>query len=297
VHGQVISGAVSWTKPIFRFDHEDPTKTIIIHAAGIYNGFKPPKEGFSKEQKLELSKAGISPKKSWGESALAKGEYVFTLVDNKHPDNGIQVSNETSLLGDKVKDVIADRLDSVGKEAGDPFRNPYAIKFMYNGEEENPQAKYKARALEQVVMTPLIKKLIIETDPPDVERMVAPFNQGEMRTYLETHCLLKSVPWDDIFDVAEGDEEHEHEHTNGKSADDDADEGTTSDAAEPEEDDMVACDQCNKPMKATETKCANCGAEYDVEPEEKKEPPPPPKQIKKRSEMKKGEGRKDGMPF
>lgn len=281
MYGQVESGAIPWTKPVFRFEHEDPTKTIVIHAAGLYNGFKGE---LSKEQKEELKKAGISPKKAWGENALAKGEYIFTLVDNAHPENGVVISEETGLLGDKVKDVIVDVRERKGREEGDPFLHPYAIKFIYKGDEDNPQNKYKARPLDGVVLTPMVEKLI-KSEPPDLSRNIAPFNPKEMRTFLEMHCLIKNVPWDDLFS------KHTHQHEEHKEHDE-------KDEDDDEDDDMVECDKCEKPMKATDTKCSHCGAEYEVEGADKPAPPPPPpeeKPVRKRSEMKKG--KKDGMPF
>jgi len=287
---QVHSGALSWTKPIFKFEHEDPTKSIVIHAGGIYNGFKGE---LTKEQKKELSEAGISPKRAWGENGMAKCEYLLTLVDNDHPDKGVRISRETSSLGDKVKDVIADRLEALGREKGNPFVNPYAIKFMFNKEADKPQDMYKARPLEGIVITPQIKDLITG-DPPDLEKQITPFNQKEMRAYLEGHCLIKNVPWDELFKDSGGESKSNgksESKSNGKSDEEssDADESDSGSSDESSDDDMVfACDKCGEPMKATDTKCANCGAEYEVEGEEEKKPePPPPPPMKKRSDMKK----------
>lgn len=301
VRGQVTSGALHWTKTIFRFDHEDPTKTIIIHAAGLYNGFKGDK---TDAQKKEMSEAGISEKKAWGENGLAKGEYVFTLVDNKHPENGIQISDETGLLGDCVKDVIIAKREENGVEKGDPFLNPYAIKFIYNKNGNTPQEKYKARGLGGIVLTPEVKKLIVDSEPPDVSRAIEPFNAKELRTFLETHCMIKNVPWDDLFaghkndttGAAKSETKSESKSEKSEETSDDEPSDADEDAETSGDDDMVECDKCNQPMKATDTTCANCGAQYEVETEEKK-PEPPPKPMKKRSSLGKGEGKKDGMPF
>lgn len=286
MYWQVKSGAVPWTKPIFRFEHEDPRKTIIIHAAGLYNGFRGE---LTKEKKEELRDAGISMDRSWGENAQAKCDYVMTIVDHRHVEDGAVILQETSLVGDKLKDLLAAERERSGAEKGDPWRNPYAIKFLYN-KDEQPMKKYTARALTELPITPEIKKLI-EGDPPDIDKHIAPFNPKEMRTFLETHCLLKNVPWDELFS------KHANvpmpSTTQGvHSADDDTDAGDEEEAGGAD-DDMVACDKCDKPMKATDTKCAHCGAEYEVEGATPlPPPPPPPKQVKKRSEIK-----KDKVPF
>ena len=273
----VDSGKVDWTKPLFRFEGDDPKETQVLHVGGICNLFG--QDDLSEEQKKQLKKAGISQQEAWKENAFAKMSYLFCVVDNAHPGNGVQIAIEANLLGDKVKDVLADARESLGNDKGNPFTHPFCIQWEHRPDEKAFNKKYHARRMERIAITDEISKLI-RGPAPDLENTLAPFNKATMRAILEKACLLKGVPWDKIFDVEEP--EADTAVGNVPEPEDDAPEVTTSDAAE---DDMVACDACGKAMSPDAAECPHCGQKYEVEAAAPPPPPPPPK-LRKRSELK-----------
>jgi hypothetical protein len=286
---EIAEGRIDFTKLMFRFEATDPKDTVTIHTGGLCNLYGS--DDLTAEQKQAMKKAGISPKEAWRENAYAKLSYLFRVVDNANPDKGVQTAIETGLLGDKVKDVIADARESKGEDEGNPFRNPFCIQWEYKENEQVFNKKYHARRIEKYALTPAIEKLI-RGPKPDVSRLIEPFDVKTMRAFLERNCVLKGVPWDEIFDVKKREEEDDDDSDAASSdrtpevaTDGDADDATSQGA-----DDEVACDACEKPMKASDAECPHCGEKYDVEA---KAPEPPPKQIKKRSEMKKDAGKPD----
>jgi hypothetical protein len=299
LYQEVVAGRIKWTDQAFRFDATDPKDTVILHAGGLLNMYS--EREMAAEKKKELKKAGISPADAWSENMFAKCNYVFAVVANNAVSKGVQIATEAGLLGDRVKDVIADARESLGDEEGNPFLHPFAIQWEYR-KGERIDKLYYARRIEKEKLTPQIEALI-RGKAPNLSNIVAPFDQKTMRAQLERYCLLKGVPWDDIFDVkpvpkGEEPDEPEEEEEEGESdndgasgdgaSDGDGGSGNAEDADENKEDDdgMVACDACEKPMAADAEECPHCGQKYEVEGETKPEPPPPPKQIKKRSEMK-----------
>ncbi len=289
VFKEVAAGRLDWTKPLFRFEATDPSKTLVIHTGGFCNMYSG---DLDDAQLASLKKAAISPKKAWNENALAKCSYLFRIVDNAHPEKGVQIATETSLLGDKVKDVLADARESLRDEKGNPFLHPFAIQWEYRETESQINKKYHARRIEKHKLTPIIQKLI--TGPaPDVSNVIAPMDQKTMRAFLERACVLKGVPWDAIFDVKpveEGaDDVPDGDNSDAEAAADDPAHGNEQDASDGDgaEEEEVACDACGKAAPISATECPHCGEKFDVEEAEAAPPPPPPKQIKKRSEMKK----------
>jgi hypothetical protein len=286
VRMQVVEGQLSWTKPVFKLDHErDPSRSIVLHAGGIYGAFG--ERDMDDDKKKELAAAGISLKVAWREKVLAGLNYVFCVVDNAHPDKGILVSTEAGLLGDKVKDVIADTRVSLGDDEGNPYLNPYCFQWIYF-KDEQPNKKYKARPLLKVKMTPAIEALILKTPAPDVSKVIEPFNSDTLRAFMERNCLLKGVPWDDIFKNAlkVGDKSNKEEQPKEEKAEAGGRRRKKKEEPKPApEAKTIPCDECKKPMLETATKCDNCGAEYEVTADEPA-PPSPPAQTKKRSEAK-----------
>jgi len=274
VHAMVQSGDLSWTDTIFQFDADDSSKSVTIHAGGLYNAFG---RDLDDQQKLELKRAGISPRESWKETAMAKANYMFCVVDHENPDNGVQIATVTSLLGDKIKDVIVDARESLGREKGDPFLNPFAIQWVYKEEEAEFSKKYHARRMDGLKLTPEIAELL-RGEPPDIARDLKPFNPTVMRTLLEQHSRV-DFPWDDIFSgVSMKNAPSEEEAPRAKPAA----KKTQAKAPPPpaDDDDMVACDECEAPMRETDPECAKCGHKYDVP--QAAPPPPPPPPLRKR---------------
>ncbi len=295
VYQEVRAGRLDWTDAILKIEGADnPKENTVINAAGIYNGFADYNNKMSDEQKADLKRAGIYQSEAWKQNGKARLSYVFTIVNNDDIAAGVQVTIEGQSLGDKVKSVINDRLESAGVEAGNPQINPYCIEFTYD-EKAKFDEKYHARYIERIKLTNEIEQLL-RSDPPDLSRVLEPYNMKSFRAHLEK-CLVIDAPLDDIFDV-EVDEQSE-------SGDDEFPHGANAPDGEPEEEEKKAppppksapapkaeaksekkggrrikkeepkapeippeelgdpCDNCAAPMRKTDTKCVACGQEYE----------------------------------
>jgi hypothetical protein len=308
---------IGWTAPLFRFIGDDPKESVVIHAGGFIGEYN---DDCDEKEKTVLKKAGISLSTAWKENCRAKMSYVFYVVDADHVDKGVQVAIETGLLGDKVKDVISDAVESLGEDKGDFRKHPYAIQWKHLPDETLPNKKYKATRLERVLLTPEIEKLI-RGDKPDYKNVVKPFSRSEIRARLEKACdkaVREIIPWDDVF---------ERVRPNDGDGDDVAkDAGETrvspdrqrapevGQVAATEDDEVVACDDgagggCGKAMSLSDPKCPHCGLVYEVEAKEPEPPPPPKPVIRSRSEAKaqaskptkptkyEKQGNEDDIPF
>lgn len=303
IYDEVRAGRLSWVDPVLRVEGADnPKENVIVHAGGFYNGFADYNGRLTDEQKDEMKKAGIYVSEAWKENGKAKLSYVFTIVDNDNIQDGVQVTTETQGLGDKVKGVINDRLESAGVEKGNPQTNPYCIEFTYD-EKGKFDEKYHARYIEKIGMTPEIERLI-RSDPPDLSNAVAPFNMQTFRAQLE-RCLVVKAPLDRIFKVEAPDNEGGGgEFPHGANANErpsvpevsTREEPPPPPPSEPKTDEKKTtsggrkprvppkaeaktneippeemgdpCDQCASPMRKTDTKCAACGMEYVVDPDD-----------------------------
>jgi hypothetical protein len=244
--------------------------------------------------------------KVWSENAMAKLSYVFCVANADAPEDGLQIATETSLLGDKVKDVIADTIASLGPDKGNPMKNPFCIEWEYLKDEVKFDAKYKARRLETIQPSEKILA-IIRGEKPDLTGILAPFEPSTLRSILERHCVLPkgTIPWDELFGKAGKQAEEPREQAvkaralTGQSA--------SSKSAESQEggddDDEIACERCDKSMGIEGVDdlsiCKHCGQRYDEagnmvgEPEPPKAAEPP----RQRRRAAKDRPAREGGPF
>jgi hypothetical protein len=272
VHSLVQEGKVGYAEKLFRFEAENPEDTRVTHAAGIYGGFPKTADEASPEETKAIRAAGISLRNAWEESFMAKLSYIMCVVVAAKPEDGVQIATETSLLGDKVKDVIRDRIESLGAEAGDPIAHPYCIQWVYDAAEKEPGKKYRARPIEIVKPTEAILTLI-RGPKPDLSQNKKPFDPLAMRVMLETACLKPALfPWDELFGK-KGDEEEDPDEEAEPVTQEQSRPARTRVAPAPQ---TIPCDDCKAPMGVNDPKCLQCGAEYNVEGEAPPPPPPPP---------------------
>jgi hypothetical protein len=308
VREMIEEGQLDWTKVIFRFDGDEDRR--VIHAGGLCGLFDDRDNDMSDEAKEQLREAGIKlggKEGAWREKGMAKCAYVFAVVDNDDPGAGIQITTEAQMLGDRVKDVINDTIESLEDPvAGNPFLSPYAVRWEFNDAKGIPWDKmYKARRMEKIVLTPEIEKLI-SSPRPDLSHVTELPNLKSMRATLEKHCTLKEMPWDHIFDVQVDEEENkddfppkEEKKPRGRipevstkekeekpkraqpkppASEPEIDNNAPADV-DPDSDDCpickdqskcphIGCDDCNQPILPTDAKCKHCGHVYRVEPEE-----------------------------
>ena len=197
------SGRWDWLDKVFRFEADDPDETLTLFAGALWMTRRDfddlEKDDVRKAKDAGLVIGGKGGGEAWKQNAYAGLKYLFLVVDDQHPESGVQKSFETSSLGDAVKDVITDARESKGVEQGNPLIHPYCIQWLYNEREPDPKKKYHARVIENVELSPAIEQLI--TGPaPDVSRDIKPYNLAEMRAFLE-ECALVKFPWDQLFQV------------------------------------------------------------------------------------------------
>ncbi|GAC1449209.1 MAG: hypothetical protein PVSMB8_08340 [Vulcanimicrobiaceae bacterium] len=288
----VEDGKLEMTKPLFRFEGDDPNKAQIFHAGGLVGLFGS--DNLSEAEVEAMKKAGISPSEAWNESAKAKLNYVFSVVEHANTSRGCQVTMQTGLLGQKVQAAIEHTRMSAGSEEGDPFTHPYAIRWLYKPTEKEFSKKYDALRMEKLKLTKEIDKLIRGT-PPDTSIFTKKFDQKTMRTFLEAHCLAKKeIPWDAIFDLDTSEPAPEDENdsfdygANAKDDDGPTPEVSTSNGADetppvdperaakvlaaleanPEDESIMQCADddghgCGKPLFESDHTCPHCGYVWD----------------------------------
>lgn len=268
VRMMVVEGQLDWLDPIFRFTADNPEETTIIHAGGFCNMFSD--WNLDDDKKKVLREAGINLKEAWKEDGRSKISYVLAVVLAEKPEAGVQITVETGLLGDKIKECISDEIESKGKEKGNPQITPYCIRWVYKEDEKNPQRKYAAKRIDIVQPTDQIIELI-SGPKPDVSMFTKLFDQKLMRATLEEHCISKvALPWDEIFAVKPLPEEASKSTSSGKPEPSLSSKVSTQDT-------IIPCDKCGVDMKASDTKCSNCGQQYEVTNDEEPVAPPPPK--------------------
>jgi hypothetical protein len=296
----IAAGTISIAAAVFEFKvGDDDEHSRILTAGGIANMLDP--EKLTEQQKRECKKAGIKFSEGWKENATAKCNYLFRVVDHDQPDAGVQIAIETTLLGDKVKGVIRDQIASLGDQDGNPLRKPYVIQWKHLPNEKEFGKKYHALPMPRLELTEEIRSLIVDEDPPNVDRLVAPGNVTSLRAALERYALI-DLPWDTIFAASEklaaesgsGDTSFDPDDIERQAIEAEARKtkvqvpttptATTKPAAtptltpaanggrrkkveaEPEPKvDTIPCDDCGHPMLPTESTCPKCGAKYEVD--------------------------------
>jgi hypothetical protein len=288
IHEMVLDGRLEWTQPVFRFKGTESEHDVTIRAAGIYNGFKS--KDLTKEDKAELRSLKIYPSEAWRENAMTRCQYTFAIVDEDHPEEGVQITDEAEALGNAMKRVLKDKIEEIGREAGNPLRTPYPFMWEYRPDEQF-EKKYRVVPKTMVECSEEVDALI-RSDAPNLDSHLEPGNIATLRSEMESACLIDDFPFDEIFEAAEK-LEAEKKKAAKKAAADDAedagnddteppeggddapadDDGTDfepakleADESEAEGDDgeLYECDVCDfDELKADDLQCPKCGAVYN----------------------------------
>lgn len=268
----VLGGELDWLEPLFKWDGENDKGAVtrVLRAGAMYGAFSSKK--LSEDEIKEMTAVGIYQNEAFMHTVAAKCNYAFAVVNADDPGAGCTISIESVSLGDAIKKVIHDQRTSLGKDEGDPFKNPYGIRWNNNPNAKKIQDRYTANPLMRLTPTPEIRDLITG-DPPRMDHYSDPFDPRIVRAELEEHCLIDGIPWDSFFP---------------KSIEKEADVKRVVGMPEVNKpvvtvEEQIPCDNCGKSMNASSAKCPHCGQEYDVDPEDepapapKPEPPPAPK--------------------
>ena len=232
-------------------------------------------------------------KEVWRQNFQPKMEDAFAIADNDHPEHGLQIAVETSLLFEKMEAELAKEMKRAGRrEKGNPILYPFPFRWDYNGTEGSVRKKYDATALTNVRLTPAIEKLIRDTEPPEGGAEQAARRATTSQTHrarLERYAVGggKLLPFDGYFAEALKVEASRPEPA--AAAERPAPEvgrerpapapRAPAPAAPPPDDEEVDCDAvlpsgktCGAVMKMSDPVCPSCGFVYEVVGA----PPPPP---------------------
>lgn len=296
VRGEVEADRINWLEPIFEFKADDERASQVLTATGVSNGYNGE---LSRAQVGEMRNAGLRRDEAWKENLMAKCGYLFAIVDSDAPNDGVQVCIETTALGDAVKRVIHDQMDALGETEGHPLKNPYAIKWRYQPDEQEFSRKYHAVAQPKIAMTPEIRDLIVDGPPPDLDAYISRGNADMLRATMESAALI-ALPFDEFFaesgarpSLDSKREEPAKRPAKAEPAKAEPAKARTRDEAPrrrvakrapvyPPGTSMLPCEKCGEQMAESDEVCWNCGAKYEIEPEPA--PPPPPKRVAKREE-------------
>lgn len=267
----VLNEQISWVDEVFSFD-EISGDPFVLHAGGMVGLFNRQDDALDKEEIAQLRKARINRKEAWKENCKPRLQYIFRVVQNDRPGDGCMIALESQSLGDAVKSTIGDRIDDQkpGESwKGDPWKNPYAIRWLYSDNEPFSK-KYAARAMLSIEKTEEIQQ-VFDAEPPSIDELTKDSNIFELRQSFEAHWCHEVVPpWDEIFADAEAELEGTEAAEDPASFDYGANvkEDDESDGAEKSEKvEMVECEVCKNDMPSNVFTCEHCGTEYDPKTE------------------------------
>lgn len=201
----IHDGKLDWKEALFRFQGDDPNKAKTLHAGSMINMVNKVWDKLSDAEKGAASKIGLSPKEAWKGNMMAKCNYVFAVVDNDDPDKGVQVTIETTLVGEKTRKAIGALQVSLGDDKGNPMITPYAIQWSHHPNATQFQDKYEAVAIQKIGLTDRIRELIVEKDPPSLDHIVSRGDIVNLRASMESAYIGPEglFDWDALFAAAE----------------------------------------------------------------------------------------------
>lgn len=199
-------GELNWRAQMFKFEGDDASKGKTLHAGSLTNKVKKIWEDATDKEKREARKAGFpGPSDAWKESMMAKCQYVLTVIDYDDPAAGIQIAKETTLVGDKLKKVIRDRMTSEGDDKGNPLVTPYVMQITHVPKAKQFQDRYDVVAIAQKKLTDTMLEMVQEKDAPSLDRYTQRGDIIALRASMEDHYCGPAdlLDWDFIFGKAE----------------------------------------------------------------------------------------------
>lgn len=193
-----LTGKIGWTDPVFKWEGDEGE--LVLLAGGIDNSFAS--KDLTREQLRELRAAGVKRDDSWKQNLKAKLNYLFCVVDEAHPEEGVQKTFEAKGLGEKLKKAVKDEIRR-RKDRGNPVLNPYPFEWTYD-ETQSFDDKYDVLARSDDQPSAEILALL-QGDPPNVDRDLEPGNCFSLRAELEAHYVGPegAIDFDAIFAEAE----------------------------------------------------------------------------------------------
>jgi len=250
--------------------------TVTVHAAGACGLWRKLAEKFDSKSeeyrkwKEDLATKKIFLKESYKEDIRVKQFYLMQGVDQGDQGKGLQVSQESAGVGNKLKHLIRQTRKSLAKyegdlDSGDPFLNPYCVRFEYLKDAADPKDTYQAMRMERYPLTENIAHHVrgpgIDTKSYYAEKNLATLqSQVEQRA---TPALKAAVDLAEVFRVVPREpKKQEMAATIPNRVVVPLPAATSASKVE-----MIPCDNpaCKKPMPADASTCNACGTKYIVE--------------------------------
>jgi hypothetical protein len=137
--------------------------------------------------------------RNFGHSLDTKQQYLFAVVRNDAPKDGVFLARETALLGKRIAEVIKQRQEEHGEDGGDPQKHPYSFVWSYDDKAKSPMDSYKAWKGDHE-LTQDVWDAITSDSPPDLTEFSTPRDgdQDKIRAAMEDAAQV-DLPFDEIF--------------------------------------------------------------------------------------------------
>jgi phage FluMu protein Com len=281
VEAEMISGKMSPSQELFRFDDGNPKNLVSIHAGGI-SGLISLDSAPERWKKI-CKKDKVLQFQPWNENLYVKISILFQVVSDANP-NSVLFAFEPPKLYQQLAREIKKQKTEHGDDEGNPQKNPYALTWEFD--ESVPYCQgYEVTATRKRPLSNKIKKLIHGPKRSDLKEKLAPGNCLELRASMENAAVI-DMPFDEFFAAAKkaglmngSAAKTQSNKTAPKTKDDEEDEPksdpkpkTSSKSnsaqvkgnakkAEPEV--VGTCDICGEGIGDDDIECKACGTTFD----------------------------------
>lgn len=160
--------------------------------------------GDSRKDRIATKADLLGTSDNWqGNLLKPRQQVIYAGVDVEYLEGGLLVGVESRMIGDAIKAVVKQQIDSEGEENGDPSLNPYAFKLKYNDKAAKPADFYEAYPFKRAKLTPEISELLAQA-PVDISKYLLPGNIDKIREIMDAHIKIE-IDLDQFFnDVLPG---------------------------------------------------------------------------------------------
>lgn len=268
VEEEMISGRMSPSQELFRFDDGNPKNLVSIHAGGI-SGLISLDSAPERWKKI-CKKDRVLQFQPWNENLYVKISILFQVVSDANP-NSVLFAFEPPKLYQQLAREIKKQKTEHGDDEGNPQKNPYALTWEFDESVPYRQG-YEVTATRKRALTNKIRKLIHGPKRKDLNEKKAPGNCLELRASME-NALVEGVkmPFDLFFGPAEkAGLMRGTAKTTPKRRDDEEDEPksdpkpkTSSKSAKAEPEVVGTCDICQEGIGDEDIECKACATTFD----------------------------------
>lgn len=293
VRTEIRQGRLDWMDPLFKLETDDDER--IIRAGGFVGLTRTPKEKLTGAQREDMRRNDVDQSEEYKSDGRPALDYLVRCVEYNDPQGGILKTSVGDTLGQLIQNEIRNRITVTAKSRRpfDPRRDWLCLRWIYN-DAKSFKEKYAIMTMTEEEPT----REVLETlkDVPSIQDDI---RKGDPRELLEKFQAAIvpgiKVPWDELFGPAierankadpfpttkgtsQAKQQRQTQKTEvqkpkdqtppkGQQKPQHAPENQTFNEAmnaKPDDDDgMVACDVCEKPMPETEFECPHCRSRFD----------------------------------